>query len=29
LRDSATLQRIRGAPDREGLFRAITNSGAV
>jgi nitrogen PTS system EIIA component len=29
LRDSATLQRVRGAPDREGLFRVITNSGAV
>jgi PTS system nitrogen regulatory IIA component len=28
LRDHETLQRIRGAPDREALFRAITNSGA-
>jgi nitrogen PTS system EIIA component len=29
LRDPVALRRIRGAPDREGLFLAITNSGAV
>jgi len=28
LRDPETLQRIRGAGDRDALFRAITNSGA-
>jgi PTS system nitrogen regulatory IIA component len=29
LRDPAVLHRIRGASDRAGLFRAITNSGVV
>src|SRR5262245_8731343 len=29
LRDPAALHRIRGASNREGLFRAITNSGAI
>jgi PTS system nitrogen regulatory IIA component len=28
LRDPDTLRRIRGAPDREALYRAVTGSGA-